>query len=76
MFCNRCRRYLEELNKASANNRRVKLLLEAAKRMEESQERLDRLAMLHKHAHSNYQDVANINYVITNCEDVNCIPNN
>ena len=76
MFCNRCRRYLEELNKASANIRRVKLLLEAAKRMEESQERLDRLAMLHKHARSNYQDVANINYVITNCEDVNCIPNN
>ena len=40
--------------------------------MEESQERLDRLAMLHKHARSNYQDVANINYVITNCEDANC----
>ena len=76
MFCNRCRRYLEELNKASANIRRVKLLLEAAKRMEESQERLDRLAMLHKHARSNYQDVANINYVITNCEDANCTPNN
>ena len=76
MFCNRCRRYLEELNKASTNIRRVELLLEAAQRMEESQERLDRLAMLHKQARSNYQDVANINYVITNCEDVNCIPNN
>ena len=72
MFCNRCCCYLGELNKASANIRRVELLLEAAKRMEESQERLDRLAMLHKHARSNYQDVANINYVITNCEDANC----
>ena len=61
MFCNRCRRYLEELNKASTNICRVELLLEAARLMEESQEHLDRLAMLHKHARSNYQDVANIN---------------
>ena len=72
MFCNKCRRYREELNKASANIRRVELLLEDAKRMEESQDRLERLAMLHKHARSNYQDVANLNYVITNCEDANC----
>ena len=60
MFCNKCHRYREEL-KASANIRRVELLLEAARLMEESQEHLDRLAMLHKHARSNYQDVANIN---------------
>ena len=72
MFCNKCRHYREELNIASVNIRRVELLLESTKRMEESQERLDRLAMLHKHARSNYQDVANINYVITNCEDANC----
>ena len=72
MFFNRCRCYLEELNKASANIRRVELLLEAAKRMEESQERLDRLVVLHKHTRSNYQDVANINYIINNCDDANC----
>ena len=72
MFCNKCCHYQEELNKASANIRLVELLLEDAKRMEESQDRLDRLAMLHKHARSNYQDVANLNYVITNCEDANC----
>ena len=76
MFCKKCRRYREELNIASVNIRRVELLLESTKRMEESQERMDCLTMLHKHARSNYQDLANINYVMTNCEDVNCTPNN
>ena len=72
MSCNKCRRYQSELNKASTNIRRVELLLEAAKRMEESQDKLDRLAMLHKHARSNYQDAANLNYIIANCEDPKC----
>ena len=72
MSCNKCHCYQSELNKASTNIRRVELLLEAAKRMEESQDKLDRLAMLHKHARSNYQDVSNLNYIIANCEDPNC----
>ena len=76
MICNKCRRYREEFNKASANIRWVELLLESAKQMEEFQERMDRLAMLHKHARSNYQDLANLNYVLSNCADDNCAPNN
>ena len=75
MFCSKCCCYREELNTASVNIRRVELLLESTGRMEESQERMDRLAMLHKHARSNYQVLANINYVMTSCEDVNCTPN-
>ena len=62
--------------KASANIRRVELFLESTKQMEESQERMDRLAMLHKHARSNNQDLANLNYIMSNCADVNCAPNN
>ena len=69
MLCNKCCRFREELRKASNNIRLVELLLEDARKMEDSQDRLDRLAMLHKHARTNYQDVANLNYVIDNCED-------
>ena len=69
MLCNKCRRFREELRKAQDNIRLIEYLLEDAGRMEESQDWLDRLAMLHKHARSNYKDVADLNYVINHCED-------
>ena len=72
MLCNKCCRYREELTKASTNIRRVEFLLEDARRMEDSQDRLDRLAMFHKYARTNYQDVANLNFAINNCEDATC----
>ena len=75
MICNKCRRYQEELTKVSANIRRVEFLLESTKQMEESQDRMDRLAMLHKHARSNYQDLANLTFVMSNYADDNCAPN-
>ena len=69
MLCNKCRLFQEELRKATANIRLIEYLLEDAGRMEASQDQLDRLAMLHKHARSNYQDVTNLTYVINNCEN-------
>ena len=72
MSCNRCIRYQSELIKASTNIRRIELLLEAARRLEMPQDRLDKLAVLHKHARTNNQDAANLNYILANCEDPNC----
>ena len=72
MSCNRCTRYHLNLIKAENNIRRIELLLEAARRLEMPQDRLDKLAVLHKHARTNYQDAANLNYILANCEDPNC----
>ena len=69
MICNKCRLFREELRKATANIRLIERLLDDAGRMEASQDRFDRLAILHKHARSNYQEVANLTYVINNCEN-------
>ena len=72
MSCNRCTRYHLNLIKAENNIRRIELLLEAARRLEMPQDRLDKMAVLHKHARTNYQDAANLNYILANCEDPNC----
>ena len=47
MICNKCRRYQEDHAKVSNNIRRVNYLLESTKQMEESLEKVERLAMLH-----------------------------
>ena len=47
MICNKCRRYQEKHTKVSANIRQVEFLLESTKQMEESLEKVERLAMLH-----------------------------
>ena len=54
MICNKCQRYHEDHAKVSNNIRQVNYLLESTKQMEESLEKVERLAMLHKHARSNY----------------------
>ena len=44
--------------------------------MEESLEKVERLAMLHKNARINYRVLADINYVMSaRCTDVNCAQN-
>ena len=72
MSCNRCTQHHLNLIKAENNIRRIELLLEAARRLEMPQDRLDKMAVLHKHARTNYQDAANLNYILANCEDTNC----
>ena len=69
MICNKWPLFREELRKATANIGLIERLLDDAGRMEASQDRFDRLAMLHKHPRSNYQHVANLTYVINNCEN-------
>ena len=54
MICNKCQRYHEDHAKVSNNIRQVNYLLESTKQMEEFLEKVERLAMLHKHARSNY----------------------
>ena len=76
MICNKCRRYHEDHAKVSNNIRQVNYLLESTTQMEESLEKVERLAMLHKHARTNYSDLANLKYVMSaRCTDVNCVPN-
>ena len=72
MSCNRCTQHHLNLIKAENNIRRIELLLEAARRLEMPQDRLDKMAVLHKHARKNYQDAANLNYILANCEDPDC----
>ena len=72
MSCNRCTRYYLNLLKAENSIQRIELLLRAAKNLEMPQDRLDKMAVLHKHARKNYQDAANLNYILDNCEDPDC----
>ena len=67
MICHRCPQLRQELQKTRDNVHLIESLLEEAKRREKTQETLDRLSMLHKHCRKNYNDMANITFVINNC---------
>ena len=69
MLCKKYTLYRGELSKAQNNIRLIEYLIEDTGRMQKLQDSLDRLAMLHKHARSNYKDVANLTYVITHWEN-------
>ena len=69
MLCQKCPLLLEELQKAQDNVRLVEYLIEDARNKEKTQENLDRLAMLHKHARTNYKDVANLTFALNHCQN-------
>ena len=57
MLCQKCTLFRGELTKAQNNIRLIEYLIEDAGRMEKSQDSLDRLAMLHKHARCGKSDI-------------------
>ena len=67
MICHRCPQLRQELQKTRDNVHLIESLLEEAKGRVKTQETLDRLSMLHKHCRKNYNDMANITFVINNC---------
>ena len=75
MLCNKCRRNNDDHVKTTSNIRLVNRLLEATTPLEESCENADRLAMLHKHARTNYSILADLKYVMfARCLEANCSP--
>ena len=73
MPCNKCRRNNDDHVKTTNNIRLVNSLLEATTPLEESREKTERLAMLHKHAKTNYSILADLNYVMSaKCFAANC----
>ena len=54
MLCNKCRRNHEDHAKTTSSICLVNCLLESTTPLEESLEKVERLAMLHKHARINY----------------------
>ena len=64
MPCNKCRRNNDDHVKTTNNIRLVNSLLEATTPLEESREKTERLAMLHKHAKTNYSILADLNYIM------------
>ena len=73
MLCNKCRRNNDDHVKTTSNIRLVNRLLEATTPLEESREKAERLAMLHKHARTNYSILADLKYVMSaRCFEANC----
>ena len=69
MSCQRCPQLRVELERTQDNVRLIKDLLEDAEsRDKDLQDTLDRLAMLHRHCRTNYQDMANLNFALNHCE--------
>ena len=69
MICQRCPQLCQELQGTRDNVHLIESLLEEAKRREKTQETLDRLSMLHKHCRKNYNDMANITFVLNHCHN-------
>ena len=73
MLCNKCRRNNDDHVKTTSNIRLVNRLLEATTPLKESREKTERLAMLHKHAKTNYSILADLNYIMSaKCFEANC----
>ena len=70
MACQRCPRLRQELQRTRDNVLLIEGLLEDARRRERTQDTLDRLAMLHKHYRTNYNDMANINFALNHCQNI------
>ena len=70
MICQRCPQLRQELQRTRDNVHLIESLLEEAKRREKTQETLDRLSMLHKHCRKNYNDMANITFVLNHCHNL------
>ena len=70
MACQRCPRLRQELQRTRDNVLLIEGLLEDARRRERTQDTLDRLAMLHKHCRTNYNDMANINFALNHCQNI------
>ena len=70
MACQRCPRLRQELQRTRDNVLLIEGLLEDARRRERTQDTLDRLAMLHKHCRTNYDDMANINFALNHCQNI------
>ena len=69
MLCQKCPLFRGELQKAQDNVRLIEYLIEDARNKEKTLENLDRLAMLHKHARTNYKDVANLTFALNHCQN-------
>ena len=70
MPCQRCPRLREELQRTQDNVRLIEDLLEDARNCDKNlQDTLDRLAMLHKHCRTNYQDMANLTFALNHCQN-------
>ena len=69
MLCQKCTLFRGELQKAQNNIRLIEYLIEDAGSKEKTQDNLDRLAMLHKHARTNYKDMANLTFALNHCEN-------
>ena len=69
MLCQKCTLFRGELQKALNNIRLIEYLIEDAGSKEKTQDNLDRLAMLHKHARTNYKDMANLTFALNHCEN-------
>ena len=69
MLCQKCTLFRGELQKAQNNIRLIEYLIEDAGSKEKTQDNLDRLAMLHKHARTNYKDMANLTFARNHCEN-------
>ena len=69
MSCQRCPQLRVELQRTQNNVRLIEDLLEDARNRDKNlQDTLDRLAMLHKHCRTNYQDMANLNFALNHCQ--------
>ena len=69
MICQRCPQLRQELQRTRDNVLLIEDLLEDARRRERTQDTLDRLAMLHKHCRTNYDDMANITFALNHCQN-------
>ena len=69
MLCQRCPQLREELQRTRDNVRLIEDLLEDARKREKTQDTLDRLAMLHKHCRTNYDDMANLTFALNHCQN-------
>ena len=69
MLCQRCPQLCEELQRTRDNVRLIEDLLEDARKREKTQDTLDRLAMLHKHCRTNYDDMANLTFALNHCQN-------
>ena len=75
MTCNRCRRNQEDHSRTSENIKLINRLLGLTESQEESIEKAERLAMLHKNAKSNYKVLVDLDYIMSaGCTSENCVP--
>ena len=70
MACQRCPVFRQDLQRTRDNVLVIEGLLEDARGRERTQDTLDRLAMLHKHCRTNYDDMANITFALNNCQNI------